>query len=422
MVDSSPTSVEDLSTTKRRTMSDIQYTSEGLAGGDASCACEQHHNQHSEGFGEEFTAPALRESFAGDFVRWLQASGFDRPSVKAWRGLLRRLIEVCPEVVFTPVAELPATPEFQGAMRAFQKRKRAEISELLVMLGQRDDDCAEMFREREEFSFCEVNPGASALGTAALRVSGRLVGAASVSDRSRPLYERLRGALAEEPVVSPDVALVNLPFSVFVAHVNGDHGVETVLREAARLAADACALLFRVDWTVGERMGIEPEEYVSAVERHFPRHMVDYFTVANEHFVPMRGTELFIGAAKSWKEPLRFVAWSEPQAPASDFVLSEAGHVGFARAPARVNGVRFPEQIAERIDVDYPLDPRAAIVGKGRSARLLFPLEIAAILGIDPNSMTGTDEETAYHLLGESVAVPVAERAIRSLLRAAGLE
>jgi hypothetical protein len=44
--------------------------------------------------------------------------------------------------------------------------------------------------------------------------------------------------------------------------------------------------------------------------------------------------------------------------------------------------------------------------------------EVKKLLGIDPEFKVPTHDETSYHLLGDSVVVPVAERAILGVLRA----
>lgn len=368
----------------------------------------------------EQAAPA-RSVTAEDFLDWLHAAGYSRRTAAGHRAFLNALVARWPGALEAAATGLHLAREYEEAMTGLSERQAAGIRGLPRLLGMMNDDRKEMATNRG-FHFYQINPGISGMGFGAERAGGRTVGAELVSPKAKAAYGSFHGSDSiGEPESAPDLVLANIPFSAFASLGNGDPETEEILKAAAKRAKTAQAALFRVEWTTGERMGLDASGHAALVAKHMPGFEVRHLTVSNEHFVPMRGTELFIGASMEWTSEFRIVA-SDPSRQVAETIVSGSDHTGWAAVDPRIKSTRFPGSPAERIDADYLRDPRAAIVDTDKGPRMLFPLEIMSLLGFPAHFNVPWDTDTSYHLLGESVAVPVAERAVRSLLRAVGLE
>src|SRR5690606_5180976 len=124
------------------------------------------------------------------------------------------------------------------------------------------------------------------------------------------------------PETTPDLILVNLPFSAFTTFGDGDPATKAVMAAAAKHGRGSTPLLFRVEWTAGQRMELSPSDYVDLVSHWLPGHECRHIVVSNEAFIPMEGFELFVGAAKSWQSEFRPVAVDPERLPAASYVSS----------------------------------------------------------------------------------------------------
>ena len=127
-----------------------------------------------------------------------------------------------------------------------------------------------MADDGKTFDFVDVNPGMSGMAFAAEAEGGVCVGVARIRPSQVSAYEDFfgRGSSAA-PVTGCEVVLADLPFSMFVRAHKGDPAVTELVVEAARLARTASAAVFRVSWSAAGRMGVETDEYRSAVEHVF---------------------------------------------------------------------------------------------------------------------------------------------------------
>lgn len=356
------------------------------------------------------------------FGRWMGTAGFSAKTVSARRAAMKALAAVWQEALTTPAAEYVGHPGYLDGLSRIAGWQADEAKAFPRLLAMMEEDTRLLALNRP-FNFYEVNPGISALGFGAELAGGHSRGATMIHRLAKHLHRDFQGSDAVgEPHGSYSVVLVDLPFSVFATRGGGDPGVNEVLAEAAKRSHRAKAVLFRMDWAAGARMGLDPEAITKLVEARLSGFTAKSTVAANERFVPMKGHELFIAAARHWTADFRMVGDGREIAQASDFVLNHFRPEDFA-VPGNVKGNVFPRFIARRIGSDYRHDPRAAIVKYGkRGQRMLTPLEIMMILGFPENYRGYAGNVELYPLLGECVPVPVAERAVRGLLRAAGLE
>jgi len=363
-------------------------------------------------------AEAAWDSLANSLGRWMSASGYTRKSASRARAALRALAASWVSFPSSGFRGMASMDGFDAAVGTLPEWQRKDARLLPRLLGFLEDDRAALSAEAA-FLFYHVNPGASAFGFGAERAGGQPVGAGLVSAKARKGYVDFHGdnSVDDDPIAPFDLLIADLPYTVFP---ETDPELAHVIKVAAHHARRAKAVLFRVDWSAADRMGFGPAAWEKAVAAALPGWEARSVVLHNQHFVPMEGAELFVAAAKSWEGDFRPVlADIEPIDPSS--VLSDAPHTGWASVPGGITGRRFPKERAGRIDPHYPHAPAAAVVGSGTDARMLFPLEIMALLGIPERYPVPRDRFDAYHLLGESVAVPVAERAVRGLLRALGM-
>lgn len=350
--------------------------------------------------------------------RWMSAAGYARKSVSKARAALRALVDAWPAFPSSRFASMASLDGFGAAVESLPEWQRKDARLLPRLLGLLEEDRVALSAQ-SEFFFYHVNPGASAFGFGTERAGGQPVGAGLVALKAVGPYKQSHGdnSIDNDPDDPYDIVIADLPYSVFP---ETDPELAFVIRTAAHHSRKARGALFRVDWSAAARMGFGQAAWEKAVADALPGWEVRSVALANEHFVPMEGAELFIGAAKSWARDFRPVLADIDPIPAAS-VLSDAPHTGWAAVPLGITGRRFPKEKAGRIDAHYPHAPQAAVVGSGNDARLLFPLEIMAILGFPDIYQLPQDMSDAYHLLGESVAVPVAERAVRGFLRALGM-
>lgn len=356
------------------------------------------------------------------FGRWLASVGFSAKTVSTRRSALRALAAAWPEALSAPAALYLSHPGFRNALNGLPGWQADEAKGLPRLLALMEDDARAM-AIHQEFWFYEVNPGLSALGFGAERIGAWSRGAEMVYGLAKKVHEEFHGSDAVgEPHGPYLMALVDLPFSVFATRGGGDPAINGVLAAAAKRSHRAKALLFRVEWSAGTRMGLDPAAWAALVESHLPGFTARWAVAENERFVPMKGHELFIAASPDWRSDFRIVGDGREIEPAASFLLDILHPESLTVSPTMQGNV-FPRFLAKRIGHDYRHDPRAAIVrSRDGGQRMLSPLEIMMILGFPQNFWGQAGEDGLYPFLGDSVAIPVAERAIRGLLRAAGLE
>ncbi len=121
------------------------------------------------------------------------------------------------------------------------------------------------------FDFVDINPGLSGLAFAAEAEGGVCVGVLRLKPAEKAAYEAFFGRMASSPPeVGSDLVLVQLPFSMFVRSERCDPAVSDLIVEAHRISRTAKAVLFRAPWNAAQRMGVEAEEYRTAVQAEFP--------------------------------------------------------------------------------------------------------------------------------------------------------
>lgn len=223
--------------------------------------------------------------------------------------------------------------------------------------------------------------------------------------------------------IPPNLVLADLPFSTFVnAASDVDPAITEVLSKLSH-HRDTPAFLLRMDWTVGDRLRLKAKDYEALVSKALPGHEIRSIVIDSDRCVPMRGKDLFIGAARKWTGEFRAVSLGRTVEKGTWILEDVAVDEGYA-VPADAVGRRFLTEGADRIYSDYAADPSAALVPNGQDGKLrrLTPGEIAKLLGFGPAYLLrASDQASAYSLLGRSVALPVAQRALRGLLRAVDL-
>lgn len=122
----------------------------------------------------------------------------------------------------------------------------------------------------KSFDFVDVNPGVPGMTFAAEAEGGVCVGVVGLRPSEATAHEEYFGrGSAQPPLTDADIILVGLPFSMFARAENCDPAVSAVIESSFRLAKEKTPVLFRVTWSAARRMGVEAEEYRSAVEARF---------------------------------------------------------------------------------------------------------------------------------------------------------
>lgn len=366
------------------------------------------------------------------YGEWEAARGIKGENAAKRRDGLRHLVEAVPGLADADPLSVAGHPSFPAGLASLPEWRHRHVRMALNAVPRFLADQEEMSRIHA-FTFAEVFPGLGALGLAALRSGGRPAGALGIDPAVRDVRLRFLG---RESLLPPDrdlrlsiaggsplLFLAQLPFSAFVsgAPTGDDPSVVAPVKEVAAVAGKAAAVLFRVDWTAGAELGQDLSGYEKLVSAAFPEHEVRSAVVPNSPYVHMDGHEGFIAAAKEWKGA--FIPVHVPVASRRAFSSADLS-VTFLKVDREKasRAKKFPSSPASRIGPDYANDPSAAVVRVNGGHRKLFPGEIASLLGFPPEVEVPTDPHAAYHFLGESVAVPVAERAVRGLLRAIRLD
>lgn len=362
----------------------------------------------------------MRRTAVRSFVTWLrvgmETGAYNKSDMQKLKSVFTDTLEgmialesPCPVVI-------SRDPQFIELLSADARTDTAKM--LVELIGTMERDSLEMRLADQVFSFSEINPGIGAFGLAALNVGGISYGSRAVAPMAQATFKANRGSDSlMDPNTPVDINLVNLPFSAFVGIGQADPAVVRLVEEAAAHRKKTRCTLFRVDWTLGHRLGISEQGYRTLIGRHFPGHSLMSHTVDIEWFVPMEGHEFFVLVGPEFNSHFSVIGTDLVTKLASSFVdRTIPGGLLLSGVPA--NARKFPRQHAGRIDADYWHEPSAAIVQTKSGYRRLTISEVKALLGINPEFKVPSHEPTAYHLLGESVVVPVAERAIRGVLRA----
>lgn len=356
------------------------------------------------------------------FGRWMATAGYTPKTVADRRAAMGALSRAWPEALSTAPEAFASHPGYKDALAAvapWQAKEARSIPNLLAMM----EDDARAAALAPEFMFYEVNPGSGAVGYAAAYVGGWSNGAEMADGLAREVQKGHHGSdIVGEPHGAYQVVLATLPFSAFATKGAGDPSVNEVLAVAARRASRARAVLFRIDWSAGHRMKLDHKAWERLVEKALPGFAVQSAVASNENFVPMKGHELFVAAARDFRSDFRLVGTKASPLAAEECIFDNL-HPERLAVSLGLKGNVFPRFIAKRIEHDYRRDPRAAIVKTEKGGqRMLSPLEIMRVMGFRDTYHQYGDEEGIYELLGGSAPVPVAESAVRGLLRAAGLE
>jgi hypothetical protein len=117
------------------------------------------------------------------------------------------------------------------------------------------------------FDFVDVNPGVPGLAFAARAEGGACLGVFGGKTRDREQHAEFFPADGHwQPGIRADLVTANLPFSMFAYCDSGDPAVNEPISVAANAAKKASAILFRVSWAAAQRLGVDPDEYRSAIE------------------------------------------------------------------------------------------------------------------------------------------------------------
>lgn len=358
---------------------------------------------------------AVRAFSAWLWLNW-EPKGYGKSFIQKLKVMFAEALAKTPVCGTSCPVEIFRDPGFQASLN--EMHNYDAVKQLLSVLSEMEQDSMELRLSDQVFSFSEINPGLGAFGLAAMNVGGIPHGSRLTSPSAQPTFVTNRGRdslLA--PDVPVDINLVNLPFSAFVGIGQPDPAIVKIIEEAAAYRKQARCTLFRVDWTVGKRLNTPEDGYRKLISRLFVGSTVQSHTVDVELFVPMEGHELFVFAAPKIEGTFGVLGSNIATRLASSYV---GANISGDLEPSEIPMIfrKFPRQHAGRIDSDYWNEPSAAIVQTKTGYRRLSVSEVKGLLGINPDFQVTSHEPTAYHLLGESVVVPVAERAIRSVLRA----
>ena len=127
-------------------------------------------------------------------------------------------------------------------------------------------------------------------------LGGTCVGVLSVKATETEKYEQFHGVGSSEySDEHTDVVLVELPFSAFAGGSKGDPAV-TDLIKSALISRNQKAVVFRIPWALAQPIGVEPSEFVQAVENIFPNKNWQIDMRLTDGF-----SDLFISVAKRKK-------------------------------------------------------------------------------------------------------------------------
>lgn len=366
---------------------------------------------------DDLPSKSARRDLSRSLGTWLSINGYPKTSIPKIKSIFSNALNAIGEDKYLNLSSLVEDQNFLELISVNADRN-SYAKRLIAVLKNMAEDSLELRLPDQTFSFTEINPGLGAFGLASINVGGVPHGSRLVSPMARPTFRENRGSDSlVETDTFVDLSLVNLPFSVFVGSGGADPALTRIIDAAAKIRHQSTCTIFRIDWTIGQRMGLDPSAYCDLISTYFRNYEVQSMIIDVEWFVPMEGFELFIAVSRTFRSPVRPVSSEIIRKLASSFVeRTKISNVSFVEIDHRAR--LFPRQHASRIDYDYWHDPSSALVKTEGGYRMLTVIEVKNILGIDANFKVPTHDETTYHLLGESVVVPVAERAILGVLRA----
>jgi hypothetical protein len=358
-----------------------------------------------------------RRDAGRSLVAWLSIFNYPKTSIPKLKSLFCNALDNIEFDADPDLSSLFRNQEFMALLHA-ENDRITYAQRLISVLKDIAEDSLELRLQEQTFSFTEINPGLGAFGLASINIGGVPHGSNLVSPMARPTFRENRGSDSLVETNSfVDLCLVNLPFSVFLNGGKTDPALTRFVDAASNFRNRSKCTIFRVDWTIGQRLGLNPSSYTDLIANYFRDFEVHSMVMDVEWFVPMEGYELFIAVSQSFNSPVRPVVAEIIPKLASSFVeKTKTTETVFVKNS--INSRKFPRQHASRIDCDYWHDPSAALVKTDHGHRMLTVNEVKKLLGIDPEFKVPTHDETSYHLLGDSVVVPVAERAILGVLRA----
>ncbi|MCS4089747.1 hypothetical protein [Rhizobium sp. BK176] len=117
------------------------------------------------------------------------------------------------------------------------------------------------------FDFVDIHPGVPGMAFAAKAEGGGCREVIGIKPEAREYYDSFFSPTGESQQAGRcDVAVVGLPFSMFAYCDGGDPAVSEPIAVAAKVAKKSSAILFRVPWNSARRLGVDADEYRSAIE------------------------------------------------------------------------------------------------------------------------------------------------------------
>lgn len=369
---------------------------------------------HSKDFGREVRKTANR------FGDWLRLRGVAVTTIECQKGALRSILKNLGAPVPSLHRVLDA-PGYDLAASQLPDWQQYHLGRLSGFLNCYRDDCAALNGE-SSFTFAEINPWIGTLSLAALKRGGFTRGGRGTHRESTRLYQQYfgRDPLLNDVSPPPEVILVNLPFSVFTIGDQTDPELQSHLDIIASEYPKTDHILFRVDWSVAERLELPVQSYLGVVKRCLPKSFsLQHSTIRNDLFTSMGGSDLYIAASRSFSADF-FPVFAEidpinPMDCILDFedvsLLSDA--IGEVRCIG--DGV-FP-----RFEADYYQAPSACLVETQYGFRRLLPPEMGALLGVPISYPFPSDENLACQMVAYSAVAPSADRALLGFLRSIGM-
>lgn len=146
-------------------------------------------------------------------------------------------------------------------------------------------------------TFIDINPGLGGFGLAAETAGFIRLGPMVVGSDIKAAYMDFHGAGSLDLLDDvADLALGTLPFSMFMTGKTPDPAVTEVIVASKDAVRRGGTVAFAVKWDAALRLGVEPEEYASAVAKHFPKMNVTYQVSSSTGLALASTTDLFIMA------------------------------------------------------------------------------------------------------------------------------
>jgi hypothetical protein len=151
---------------------------------------------------------------------------------------------------------------------------------------------------KEKLTFIEINPGLGSFGFAAEAAGMLRLGPLMLSRDVRDAYVAFHGADFDKPIADvADVAVADLPFTMFLDGKNADPDVMDVIEAAKGATRKNGIAIFRVKWDIGQRVGMPLAEYAKVVMGEFAKHSVSVFMDDFDGSDPVLTNDLYIIAA-----------------------------------------------------------------------------------------------------------------------------